>query len=263
MSTMNLDQAFQPPSWEHLLGTDGFGRDLLHRLVLAVGVTTQVALVALVVSVMWALLVGTWLGSSKFILAEVGRWFLDALKSIPQILWVALFVVAFQELDHSLLDPLSLPVVVGIAMGCASWMQMAQMIGRSLAEHRRKTWYVSVELLGATPTYLFWKHQIPSLVKPLLVVVGQQLPAFMIFESFLSFAGLGLQAPSESLGVVLGESWSSFVHYPWLLIYPGLFLAVWVWTLTNLVQMGVRFFIPKSQIASWKFEKNESGSSQV
>lgn len=206
----------QGPSWEHWLGTDQLGRDVLSRLIYGTGTALRVA----VLGTGGALLVGATLG----VIAALAPRFLDsflilicdAAKSLPMILF-ALAVVAIY-------GP-SLVTLIGIIVFSTAPGYFR--IVRNQALVLRNTDFVTAaRAMGASPLRLALSHLLPNLVGPLLVLVAMDIPAVIGIESGLSFLGQGVQPPDPSWGTMLSDGYSFVRQAPHIAITAGMPIVI-------------------------------------
>jgi peptide/nickel transport system permease protein len=206
----------QGPSWEHWLGTDQLGRDVLSRLIYGTGTALRVA----VMGTGGALLVGATLGVLAALAPKLVDSVLilicDAAKSLPMILF-ALAVVAIY-------GP-SLTTLIGIII-----FSMAPgyfRVVRNQALVLRSTDFVTAaRAMGASPIRLALSHLLPNLVGPLLVLVAMDIPAVIGIESGLSFLGQGVQPPDPSWGTMLSDGYSFVRQAPHIAITAGLPIVI-------------------------------------
>lgn len=207
-------------SWAHPLGTDRLGRDLLSRLL--IGAQTSIAL-ALLGTVIGAAL-GTALG---FVAAHRGGWVDEAICTVVDFQaampWfiIALAVLAF--MGNSLMVFLFL-------MGIYGWERYAR-ITRGLVLAAREQGYArAVHALGASPARVYARHILPNIMGPLIVQVTVNFPETILFETSLSFLGLGIRPPMTSLGQMLGDGRDYLINAWWLAVIPG--VAIFLTTLS-------------------------------
>jgi oligopeptide transport system permease protein len=229
VSATDIHHILQGPSFAHWLGTDSLGRDLGLRILAGAQVTlwmgVLISLLTLVIGVAYgtaAALAGGWW---DLLLMRV----LEMLSSLPQLMTIGLLVFAFSRFENSQ-GVLSLCLAIGLG----SWMLMARLV-RNLAVREKSLLYTeSAIAIGASPLRLVFRHWLPNLLPAIAVLVGLQLPNFLLFESFLSFLGLGLQPPASSWGILLQEGWRAMGLAPALLLFPSAFLFLTILAL-NLV----------------------------
>ena len=234
------------PGTEHLLGTDNLGRDLLSRLIyggrisMAVGVLT--ALVSLVLGVAYGALSG-WMGGKvdAFMMRSI-----DILYSIPSLVLLILVKVIFDS--FSLVTHPELKALMGIlvALSLVGWVTLARVVRGQVLQEKEKLYVEAARSLGDKGSRIVFRHVLPNILGPIIVLLTLQIPSNILFESFLSFLGLGLQPPYSSWGVLAEEGWKSLRSYPHLMIAPGVAIFFTMMAF-NLMGDGLRdAFDPKS-----------------
>ncbi|HYT52686.1 MAG TPA: ABC transporter permease [Gaiellaceae bacterium] len=206
----------QGPSWQHLLGTDGIGRDLLSRLIFGVRVELQVAVPATLGALAFGLLLGLAAG-------YLGGWVdnalivvMDAIQAFPAVI-LALAILAL--LGPSLRN-VTIVLVVAFSPAYAR-------VTRALVLAVKQNTYIEAERsLGAGSPRIVVAHIVPNILPPLLALVAMNLPSAIGAEAGLSFLGLGVQPPTPSWGVILSEGFEYVRVAPWAVLWAGLTLMV-------------------------------------
>jgi len=228
----NLENQLQPPSREHPFGTDLAGRDLLTRVLyggrlsLLVGVVATA--VSLVIGVTWGAVAGYRGGATDNVMMR----FVDMLYSLPFMFFVILLVAYF---GRNLL-------LLFVALGAVQWLTMSRIVRGQMIQLRNQEFVHAVRALGASPTRILFRHLIPNLLGPIVVYATLTVPAVMLEEAFLSFLGLGVQPPASSWGLLAAEGANAInavTTAPWLIVFPGLFLGLTLFSL-NFLGDGLR-----------------------
>ena len=214
-----------PPSLRHWLGTDVLGRDLLvrtlegGRITLAVGLTG--AAVALVIGVLY--------GATA---AYAGGLVDDAMMRVVDVLY-ALPAIVFVIVLMAVLGSRSLLLLFAL-LGAVSWLTLARIVRTQVRSLAGADFVVAARALGASPARVLLRHIVPMTLGPVIVYATLAIPAVMLQEAFLSFLGLGVQAPRASLGTLIAEGAQQIVVYPWLLAGPAALMVVTVLALSFL-----------------------------
>jgi oligopeptide transport system permease protein len=212
-----------------LAGSDGNGRDLLVRLMIAGRVSLLVgalaSLVALVIGVAYGGVAGYAGGRVDLVMMR----FVDILYALPFIFFVILLVVVFGR--HFAL--------IFIAIGAVEWLDMARIVRGQTLSLKRRDYVLAAEALGVPPGDVVRRHIIPNLLGPVAAFLTLLAPRAILLESFLSFLGLGVQEPLTSLGVLVAEGARSIQDAPGLLIFPAATLSLLLFAFT-LVGEGLR-----------------------
>jgi len=217
-------KALAPSSLKHWLGTDHLGRDFLSRIIygsrmsMAVGLFT--ALISAGLGVGYGLLSAWWGGWADRILMR----FIDIMFSIPTLVLLILVKVLFDSLiviSHPELKALAGTLV---ALSLVSWASLARVVRGQVLQVKENLYVEAARSLGANSRQIIFSHILPNIITPIIILLSFQIPSNILFESMLSFLGLGLQAPFSSWGVLIDEGWRSLNSYPRLIIAPGLIL---------------------------------------
>lgn len=200
----------------HLIGADSLGRDLLARLFAGLGVSLGIGVVAtavsLVIGVAWGATAG-YLGGK---VDEVMMRIVDTLYSLPFIFFVILLMVTFGKNIF----------LIFLAIGAVEWLTMARIVRGQTLSLKQKEFIEAARAAGLTSRDIIARHIVPNLLGPVVVYVTLTIPAIIIAESFLSFLGLGVQAPMASLGTLIASGAQDMEMAPWLLIYPSAAMVV-------------------------------------
>jgi peptide/nickel transport system permease protein len=225
----NLRNRLQPPSAEHLLGTDQFGRDVFTRIVYGGRVSLQVGFI----SVGIALAIGGLMG---LMAAFYGRWvdsvvsgFVDVLLALPAFL-LALAIVA--ALGPSLTN-------VMIAVGIANVPSFARITRSAVLTIMELDYVTAANALGARDVRIMIKHVIPNAISPVIVQVTLSLAGAILAAAGLSFLGLGAQPPTAEWGSMLNSARPFIRDAHWAVTFPGLAIMITVLVL-NMVGDGLR-----------------------
>lgn len=213
----------------HLFGTDALGRDLLVRVMWGCRVSLMVGVVAtfvtLVIGVAWGAVAGF---SGGWVDSLMMR-FVDILYSIPFIPFVIILLVLF---GRNLL-------LVFVAIGAVSWLDVARIVRGQTLSLRKKEYVEAARASGVDNRTIIRRHVVPNLIGIVVVYVTLTIPTVILFEAFLSFLGLGVQAPMTSLGGLVSDGAAVLHAYPYLLVIPAIFLAVIVYCF-NFIGDGLR-----------------------
>ena len=200
----------------HWLGTDRLGRDLLVRTLCGIRISLLISLMATAISLAIGVAWGSIAGYVGGRVDEVMMRFVDVLYSLPYLFIVIILMTVFQRG--------SLPVLF-CAIGAVGWLTMARIVrGQTLALKRRE--FIEAARAGGlgTPAILL-RHIIPNLIGPVVVYATLTIPQMILFESFLSFLGLGVQEPLASLGSLINDGTQEMQSAPWMLMVPVVFLV--------------------------------------
>lgn len=212
-----------------LFGTDSNGRDLLVRVMLGGQISIAVGLAASLVSLGIGVIYGATSGYIGGRVDNVMMRFVEIIYSLPFVFLVVVLVVFF---GRSI-------VLIFAVIGAVQWLEMARIVRGQTLSLKRREFVGAAQALGLTDWQIIRRHIIPNTVGPVIVFVTVVVPQVILTESFLSFLGLGVQAPLASWGTLISEGTKNMQSAPWLLIFPALFFVITLFAL-NFVGDGLR-----------------------
>jgi oligopeptide transport system permease protein len=225
------DAIAAPPDFAnaHYFGTDQNGRDQFVRTLYGGRVSLMVGLaatlVSLIIGVAWGATAGFIGGRIDAVMMRI----VDILYSIPFIFFVIILLVVFGR------DIL----LIFIAIGAISWLDMARIVRGQTLSLKRKEFVEAAHAAGVSTFNIIRRHIIPNTLGPVVVYVTLTVPQVILYESFLSFLGLGVQEPATSWGVLIAEGADVMETAWWSLIFPAIFLAVTLFSF-NFIGDGLR-----------------------
>lgn len=209
---INLSAIRQPPSLQHLMGTDDLGRDLLTRILYGGRVSILIGIFSAFVGTSLGSLIGATAGYYGGKLDNVLMRFTDIAYSIPTLpLLIVLSSIANADV----------PMMV-LIIGFLSWMATARVVRGSVLSMKEKEFVEAAHMIGAPNSIIIWRHILPNVIGPIIVGATLGVGNAIIIESSLSFLGLGIQPPNPTWGNMLMDSQSTMASKPWLTIFPGL-----------------------------------------
>ena len=214
----DIRSRFEPPSAQHLLGTDNFGRDTLTRLAYGARVSIQVALIAVVISAVLGVLVGAFAGFFGGLVDTVLMRMVDTFLAFPPILLALALVAA--------LGPSAASVM--IALGLVYWTTYARVVRSSILSIREEEYVDASRALGASQLRTLFRHVLPNALGPVIVVATVGMGGAITAEAALSFLGLGVQPPTPSWGSILNTGLQFLRQAPFLSVFPGLAIMLTV-----------------------------------
>ena len=210
-------------------GTDGNGRDMLARILVAVRVSLAIGILATAVALVIGVAYGAISGYLGGRVDEVMMRIVDILYSLPFVFFVIMLVVFFGRNF----------VLMFIAVGAIEWLDMARIVRGQTLGLKRREFVQAAEALGVSSSGILWRHIIPNTLGPVVIYMTLMVPRVIILESFLSFLGLGVQEPLTSLGVLIAEGSRNIEGATWLLVWPAVVLALTLFSL-NFIGDGLR-----------------------
>jgi oligopeptide transport system permease protein len=215
-SDIQLEWKNHPPCQRFWFGTDELGRDLFTRIWWGARISLFIGTVAATIDVAFGVLWGS-------VAAYVGgKWeellmrFADILHSIPYLLVVILLTVIRGSGIGTIL----------IAMTITGWINMARIIRGQMLQIKASDFVAAARLSGASGPRIVFRHLLPNAMGTIVATLTLTIPTAIFTEAFLSFLGLGVQAPAASWGVMINEALSAMRYYPWRLFFPALMITL-------------------------------------
>lgn len=248
----NTKIKLQPPSLEHPFGTDSVGRDLLARTIsggqisLVIGVSAM--LVALVVGTLIGAMAGYYGGTIDAVLMR----FTEAVFNIPQ-LFLLIVVGKFFAMEINTIELFGRTfsgsvLVIILIIGLTNWTYLARIVRAQFLSLKERDYVQAARAIGAPNTPIIFRHILPNSLAPIIVAATLGVASAILSEAYVSFLGLGVQAPTASWGNLLVSSYDRLETEPWLWIFPGLLITLTVLAI-NFVGDGLRDALdPRTQI---------------
>lgn len=228
--SQDIGSILRGPSLQHLFGTDSLGRDLLARVLLGGRISLLIGLVCSILTFVIGFSYGSMAGWFEGIVDRLLMRLCDILMAIPSFILVSVLCIAVQALVPS--DNPQLVAVMGLCIGISAthWMGLARVTRGMVLEIKRKPFIEAAIALGGTRRHILIRHILPNIIGTLLVLLALQIPTNILYESFMSFIGLGVQPPYTSWGILVREGWKTLSSFPHLILFPSLILFLTVWS---------------------------------
>src|SRR5688572_7967309 len=223
-----------PPSLQHPMGTDNAGRDLLARVLLGGRISLMVGIISTIVSLVIGITVGATAGYLGGHIDEVLMRIVDILYAIPYMMVVIVLLALFGNQS-----PIGQLVLLFAALGAVSWLSMARIVRGQVISLKNQEFVTAARATGVSRRKIIFKHLVPNTAGPVIVYATLTVPSVMLLEAFLSFLGLGVQAPLASWGSLAADGAPNIAVFPWQLIFPGAVMALTLFSL-NFVGDGLR-----------------------
>lgn len=210
------------PSAKHLFGTDAIGRDLLVRIMygarysLIIGISA--AIINLVIGVIYGGVAGFIGGKVDTIMMRI----VDILYSIPTIIYVILLMAVLQNAG---LGKSGLFTII-LAMSISYWVNMARIVRGDILQLKQQDFILAAKSLGASKTRILFRHLIPNCIGSIIVTLTLLIPQAIFTEAFLSFLGLGINAPLASLGTLCNDAMKAIYVHPYQLFFPAIMICI-------------------------------------
>lgn len=241
-----------PPSLQHPMGTDDAGRDILARVLQGGRISLMVGIISTIVSLIVGVSYGAVAGYLGGRIDNIMMRIVDILYSIPFILIVIVLLSVFggpntpdwiewlsQKIGGAGNQGLNQIFLLFFALGLVSWLTMARVVRGQILSLKNQEFVTAARATGvSTPTIIF-RHLVPNALGPVIVYATLTIPSVMLSEAFLSFLGIGVQAPYASWGSLASDGIKNIAIFPWQLIFPGITMALTLFSL-NFLGDGLR-----------------------
>jgi oligopeptide transport system permease protein len=239
-----------PPSWHHPMGTDEAGRDLLARVLQGGRISLMVGVISTIVSLIVGVSYGAVAGYLGGKIDNVMMRLVDIIYAIPYILIVIVLLSVFGGENipgwiNALAGifgggaGLSQIFLLFFALGLVSWLTMARVVRGQILSLKNEEFVLAARATGVSTFGIIFKHLVPNALGPVIVYATLTVPSVMLTEAFLSFLGIGVQAPYASWGSLASDGIKNIAIFPWQLIFPGVTMALTLFSL-NFLGDGLR-----------------------
>ena len=240
------DSQFASPTAQHWFGTDVHGRDVFSRTLYGAQISLLIGVVgagvSLFIGVLWGAVAGYAGGRVDAVLMRI----VDILYSLPSIIFVIVLITTLGEAlkqtslvqQSPAMESALRVVMLFVGLGAISWLTMARIIRGQVLTLRSRAFVEASRTLGAGTGRILFRHIIPNILGVAITYTALTMPAIILYESFLSFLGLGVQPPMASWGTLIAEGVQQINPvriYWWLILFPG---GVLVTTLLALNFLG-------------------------
>ena len=213
----------------YLLGTDSLGRDILARIVYGSQVSIAIGIVGTLTAVLIGVLVGSLSGFIGGTFDYLVMRFVDVMYGLPYMLIVIIFVAIF---GRNILN-------LFVSLALVSWLTTSRVVRGQIISLKNAEFVQAARVVGAGTGRIIFRHLIPNTLGVVVVFTTLQIPSFIMLESFLSYLGLGVQAPLSSWGSLVRDGVDGMDNYPWMLFFPALTMTVFLFSM-NFLGDGLR-----------------------
>ena len=228
----------QPPSWQHPMGTDALGRDMLTRILYGGRISLTVGLMVVAITLTLGVSVGAAAGYMGGTVDNILMRITDAALTLPSLLVLILLSAILREVDLPIFSRNGV-ITIAVIIGLLSWMTFARLVRATILTLRELDYITASRSLGASNLQVVIRHILPNAIGPIIVEATLELGYAIIEESGLSFLGFGIQPPTPSWGNLLSNAQENFVKSPWLAIFPGFMIFITIISV-NYIGDGLR-----------------------
>ena len=221
----------------YYLGTDYVGRDLLSRIIYGGQVSIAIGFIGTLTSV----LIGVVLGSlAGYVGGKVDYFIMRVVDIMYGLPYMLLVIIAMAIFGRNILN-------LFFALAIISWLTISRMVRGQIMSLKNQEFIEAARSMGASTPRIIFKHLVPNSLSVIIVFSTLRIPSFIMTESFLSFLGLGVQAPFASWGSLVGDGVGGMTLYPWKLFFPAIVMTVFLFAM-NFLGDGLRdAFDPQSK----------------
>lgn len=219
------------PYWEHPFGTDALGRDMLVRVMVGTQISLLIgifcAVIVLVIGAVYGASSGYFGGTVDNVMMRIA----DIVYSLPTVLVIILLQIVLKEVLKDVFPNARLGssvISIFIAFALVYWVNMARMVRGQVLLLKQNEYVTAAKAMGASSTRIIARHLIPNSISTIIVSTLFQVPTAIFLEAFLSFLGLGPSAPMASLGSLANDALAGIRSYPYMLLFPSLFICMLV-----------------------------------
>lgn len=215
----------QGPSAEHWFGTDALGRDIFSRVWQAGRVSLTIGISGAVIGTVLGCIYGGIAAYFGGIVDDIMMRIVEVLLSVPYLIIVILISV--------ITDSKSIFTLM-LALTLTGWCGIARLVRGQMLQLKSQEFVMAADALGVSPWKTIIKHLIPNTLGVIIVAITFDIPGYIFSEAFLSYIGLGIQAPATSWGAMASAAQQNFIFYPYQLLFPAVLIALTMLSFTLL-----------------------------
>jgi peptide/nickel transport system permease protein len=203
------------PGWDHLFGTDKFGRDIFSRVLYGGRISLTIAISVVFLSSTIGLIYGAASGYFGGKVDAIMMRFLDFLLAFP-LIFLVIMITAIFSINHWYLIPI---------LGFSGWMETARLVRAEVLSIKERDYILAARGLGFNQARIIFNHVIPNCFSVVLVLVPLKIAEVILLESALSFLGIGVQPPTPSWGNIINDGREALLSAWWISTFPGMFIT--------------------------------------
>lgn len=232
-----LKEKLKPPSWQHPMGTDQLGRDVLSRIIYGTRTTFELSLLVVLFTSTFGVFIGIVAGYYRGIVDEILMRLIDVLLAFPSIILALVIIGA--------IGPGVFNTVMAISL--VGWLFYARVARASTLSIREKEYVEGARAMGCSDAYICFFYVLPNCLPPIIVLMTLSLGSVILSIASLGYLGLGAQPPTPEWGTMLNDGKEYLRDCPWLSVFPGLMIMISVLAF-NFIGDGLRDAIDPRQL---------------
>jgi oligopeptide transport system permease protein len=213
----------------YIFGTDALGRDMLARVLYGGQVSIAIGLVGSLTSVLIGIIIGAIAGYAGGQLDYIITRIIDVMYGLPYMMLVIILMALF---GRNILN-------LFLALALVSWLTVARVVRGQVISLKNSEFVQAARSIGASTGRIIFRHLVPNTLGVIVVFATLSIPSFIMLEAFLSFLGLGVQAPLASWGSLVGDAMEGMNLYPWRLFFPAAAMVIFLFAM-NFLGDGLR-----------------------
>ena len=206
----------QPPSVQHLMGTDKQGRDIFSRIIHGTRISMSMGFISQAIAILVGTLVGSIAGYYGGKADSVIMRITDIFYAFPNLLFLIILMAAFGRGFLNLL----------VALAFTAWVGSARLVRGQILQLKELPFVESASALGASDRHIILSHMVPNVISSIMIALSFGIPGAILAESGLSFLGIGLVPPTPSWGIMLNDGFTVMRAMPYAVFFPALAIAI-------------------------------------